>query len=181
MKAYKKKVALVFAMLLIACSSAAALHLVVTIATQDSARRHFAAWLKGAKYGGREGVLLQTNTVNCGPTALKMVLDSLGVERTLADIESAVTLDERGASLFDLMTYAKNQGLRAETWKLHVDDLADKPLPAVVFVYGDHFAVLDRITPQGEIHLRDPAIGRLRIDKADFANIWSGETLLIRK
>ncbi len=181
MKAWKSRMALVFALLLIIGTSTAALHLAATLATQDSARRHLAAWLKGATYAGIEGVVLQTRTMNCGPAALKMALDSLGVHRTLIEIERGVALDKRGSSLFDLMTYAQNQGLHAETWQLHVDDLADKPLPAIVFVHGDHFAVLDRITAQGEMHVRDPAIGQLRMDKAAFEHIWSGETLLLKR
>jgi len=168
-------------MLLIICSCVTALHLAAALATQDSARRHLAAWLKGARYEGLEDVALQTHNMNCGPSALKMVLDSLGVKRTLAEIEDAITIDERGSSLFDLMTYAQNQGLRAEAWQLNVDDLQDKKLPAIVFVYQDHFAVLDRITPQGEVQLRDPAIGQLRMNKDAFEKIWNGETLLIKK
>jgi ABC-type bacteriocin/lantibiotic exporter with double-glycine peptidase domain len=177
----KNKTAWSFAMLFIICSAITTVHLVVTLATQDSARRHLAAWLKGAKYEGLKGVSLQNRTMNCGPSALKMVLDSLGVKRTLAEIEGAITIDERGSSLFDLMTYAQNQGLRAEAWQLNGDNLQDKPLPAIVFVDGDHFVVLDRITPQGQIQLRDPAIGQLRMSKDAFEKIWNGETLLIKK
>ncbi|MFT5088618.1 MAG: ABC-type bacteriocin/lantibiotic exporter with double-glycine peptidase domain [Candidatus Latescibacterota bacterium] len=181
MISWKTKIAQGGVMLLLICSSAAALHLLTTLATRDSARRHLAAWLKGAQYEGTAGVALQTRTMNCGPAALQMALDSWGVERTLAEIENAVTLDEQGSSLLDLMRYAQNQGLHTEAWQLNIKDLENKQLPAIVFIDGDHFAVLDRITPQDEVVLRDPAIGQLKMSKAAFERIWQGETLLLKK
>jgi len=181
MISWKSKIAQSGIMLLIICSSATALYFTTALATQDSARRHLAAWLKGAQYEGRAGVSLQTRTMNCGPTALKMALDGWSIERTLTEIESAITLSEQGSSLFDLMRYSQSQGLRAEAWQLNMEDLENKPLPAIVFIDGDHFAVLDRITAQGEIFLRDPAIGQLKMSKTAFERIWQGETLLLSR
>ena len=160
---------------------AATLQLVAGSITSETIYRNLAAWLKGAEYKGTEGVILQTRKMNCGPVALKMVLDSLGINRKLTDIEDMIKLDETGSSLFDLMGYAESQGVHAETWRLNIDDLQSKPLPAVVFVEDGHFAVLDQINEHGEVILRDPAIGRLRIGKGAFNRIWKGETLILTK
>ena len=160
---------------------ASTLQLVAVSVTSETIYRNLAAWLKGAEYEGIEGVILQTRKMNCGPVALKMVLDNLDINRELTDIESMIRLDETGSSLFDLMEYAESQGVHAEAWRLNIDDLESKPLPAVVFIEDDHFAVLDQIDEHGEVILRDPAIGRLRIGKGAFNRIWKGETLILTK
>ena len=179
MRAWKTKLAIGAAILVATSFLATALQVTVLFVTSETIHRNLAAWLKGAKYEGIEGVVLQTRTMNCGPAALKMALDSLGIDRELTDIESVIGLDETGSSLLDLMKYAESQGVHAEAWRLNIDDLADKPLPAIVFIEGDHFAVLDRITQHGEVVLRDPAIGRLRMSKETFGHIWRGETLVM--
>ena len=158
---------------------AATLQIIAEFVTSETIYRNVTAWLKHAEYEGTEGVVLQTRMMNCGPTALKMVLDNLGIEREIADIENTIGLDEAGSSLFDLMQYAESQGVHAEAWRLNMDDLENQPLPAIVFIEGDHFAVLDRITQRGEVILRDPAIGRLRMSKGSFGRIWQGETLIM--
>ena len=176
---WKNKLAIGATILVTISLSAAVLQIIVTFVTSENIYRNSAAWLKGAKYEGTEGVILQTRMTNCGPAALKMVLDSLGIDRELTDIGDMIGLDETGSSLFDLMKYAEGQGLHAEAWRLNIDDLEDKPLPAIVFIGGDHFAVLDRITQHGEVILRDPAIGRLRMSKGTFRHIWKGEILIM--
>ena len=176
---WKTKLA-IGAMLLVSVSLlAATLQIIVTFVTSENIYRNSAAWLKGAEYEGTEGVLLQTRTMNCGPAALKMVLDGLGIDRELTDIETMIGLDETGSSLLNLMKYAESQGVHVEAWRLNMDDLEDRPLPAIVFIEGDHFAVLDQIDQHGEVILRDPAIGRLRMSKGTFERIWGGETLIM--
>lgn len=177
---WKSKLTIGMAILSAIFSSAAALQIIVTLIASETIYRNSTAWLKDAKYEGTEGVVLQTRMTNCGPAALKMVLESLGIDRELTDIEDMIGLDETGSSLFDLMKYAESQGVHAEAWRLNIDDLKDKPLPAIVFIEDDHFAVLDQINQHGEIILRDPAIGRLRISKEAFEHIWGGETLIIK-
>ncbi len=176
---WKTKLAIGATILVAISFLAAALQIIVTFVTSENIYRNSAAWLKGAEYEGTEGVILQTRTMNCGPAALKMVLGGLGIDRELTDIEAMIGLDETGSSLFDLMKYAESQGVHAEAWRLTIDDLEDKSLPAIVFIEGDHFAVLDHITQRDEVILRDPAIGRLRMSKGTFERIWQGETLIM--
>lgn len=179
MVTWKTKLAIGAAILVSASLLATALQTTVLFVANETIHRKLAAWRKGAKYEGIEGVVLQTRNMNCGPAALKMALDSLGIEQKLKDIEGATGLDETGTSLLSLMKYAQSQGVHAEAWRLNIDDLGDTPLPAIVFIEGDHFAVLDRITQHGEVVLRDPAIGRLRMSKETFGHIWRGETLVM--
>jgi len=180
MTLWKSKLTIGAAIILVILS-AATLQLIAVFIANETIYRNAMAWLKGAEYEGTEGVILQTRKMNCGPASLKMVLDSLGIDQELTDIEDMIRLDETGSSLFDLMKYAESQGVHAEAWRLNIDDLESKSLPAVVFIEDDHFAVLDQINEHGEVILRDPAIGRLRMSKGAFNRIWKGETLILTK
>lgn len=146
----------------------------------DDVRRHWSAWLIGAQYRDLLDVTLQTHRTNCGPAALHMALASLGIDRSLAEIETFTAADSGGTSLFALEQYAKNQGVRTSLWRLNSSDLiAHSGQPTVAFVRGNHFVVIDSVKPDGSVLLRDPAIGRLRMTRAAWKQIWRGEVMLL--
>lgn len=147
---------------------------------RDDARRHWAAWSKGAQYRGLRDVTLQTHRTNCGPAALHMALARLGIHQPPEAIEAATGTDRSGTSLFALGQYAEDQGVGAALWHLNMDDLIERnQLPAIAFVEGDHFVVIDSIGRNGDLWLRDPAIGRLYMTRAAFQRIWQGEVILL--
>lgn len=140
--------------------------------------RKLTAWAKGAEYLGTEGVILQDKRNNCGPAALKMVFDHFAIPSGLVEIENQAALTDRGTSMLGLKEVSELMGLRAEGWRYTVEDFTAAPMPAIVFVHGDHFAVVDTITENGSIIMRDPVLGKLTISKEKFAKIWAGETLI---
>ena len=147
---------------------------------RDGARRHWAAWSKGAQYRGLQDVTLQTHRTNCGPAALHMALARLGIDHPLEAIEASTGTDGSGTSLFALGRYAEDQGVGAALWHLNMDDLVERDqLPAIAFVEGDHFVVIDSIGHGGDLWLRDPAIGQLHMTRAAFQRIWQGEVILL--
>lgn len=137
------------------------------------------AWLFGAEYLGRNGVVMQTGDADCGIAALQMVLAGRGVAGATLDSARAAVLKrgENGASMLELKVLAESRGVRAEGWRMGLAGLGRAPLPAVVHL-GDHFAVVDRILPNGRVEMRDPSLGRLRMAAADFRDIWTGHTLI---
>lgn len=156
------------------------LYALVPPGARDGARRHWAAWSKGAHYRGLQHVTLQTHQTNCGPAALHMALTHLGIHRPLAAIEAATGTDRSGTSLFALGQYAEDQGVGAALWHLNMDDLIERDqLPAIAFVEGDHFVVIDSIGRDGSLWLRDPAIGQLHMTRTAFQRIWQGEVMLL--
>lgn len=168
-----------YTLLLIALFTAA-MHLHAPEAVRDRARRSAAAWLKGARYEGSDGVTLQTHATNCGPAAMHMALARLGINRPLAEIEKTTGTDARGTSMFALGQYAQQQGLHASLWHLNMSDLiARRARPAIAFVEGNHFVLIDSIRQDGSVLLRDPAIGRLRMERAAFESIWRGQVILL--
>ena len=139
------------------------------------------SWAIGGTYLGTDGVVLQNRRNNCGPAALKMIFDHYGVHCDLSEIERTVGLTSIGSSLLALKQMAEIRGLRSEGWSLTPDDVLSIPLPAMLFVHGNHYVVIDSMTAEGDIFVRDPAIGRLRIKKEVLPGIWNGETLVFWK
>lgn len=133
----------------------------------------------GSEYLGRDGVVMQTTRVNCGPSALKMVLEYHGVHIPLEKLESIIPVEEDGASMLALKRAAVHFGLETDGWRLVFDDLRTGPLPALVFVDRSHFVVVDSIRHHS-VFLRDPGIGRLAVPETRFKERWRGETLLFR-
>ncbi|MGC9093854.1 MAG: cysteine peptidase family C39 domain-containing protein [Bacteroidota bacterium] len=146
----------------------------------ESFRRISAMWM-GAEYLGTEGVVMQTRRNNCGSAALKMVFDHFDIPSTIVQIDTSLGLSVRGASMLSLKELAEKKGLGVEGWKYTIGDFVKAPMPAIVFVHGDHFAVADSVTSDGYIILSDPALGKLRMTLGSFQKIWKGETLVFNK
>ena len=133
---------------------------------RDGARRHWAAWSKGAHYRGLRDVTLQTHRTNCGPAALHMALARLGIHQPLEAIEAATGTDRSGTSLFALGQHAEDQGVGAALWHLNMDDLIERnQLPAIAFVEGDHFLGDTRVSIQGGHAFLDSNLGGGRVDR----------------
>lgn len=140
-----------------------------------------AAWEMGGEYLGGEGVSPQDKRNNCGPAALKMVLDHHKMSAPLREIEERVELSERGSSMLALKRVAELHRLHVEGWRLSLEDLCRKPFPVIIFVENRHFVVVDSLDNTGFFYVRDPAIGRVKIPRKRLANIWKGETLVFGK
>ncbi len=86
-----------------------------------------------------EGVPLYTQKrLECGPTALAMVLQYHGIRAEPDDIARELSTKRLGGSLaIDMLLYAKKRGLRATYYRGSIEDLRDKlkrNLPPVIFV-----------------------------------------------
>ena len=143
--------------------------------------RRFSAWHMGAHYLGVKGVELQVKYNDCGPTSLKMVLDHFAIPATAQKLGEQIGLTRRGASMLALKEAAERKGLCANGWWLNPKDLLGTPFPAIILVHADHFVVVDSISPQRWVYVRDPAVGRLRISLHLLAGMWHGETLVFTK
>jgi predicted double-glycine peptidase len=136
------------------------------------------AWSAGATLVAADAAVMQTRRNDCGPAALKMVLDAHGIERPLKALSEEVGLTGRGTSLGRLRAVAARLGLPGRSWVLSPEDLANVPLPAIAFIRKNHFVVIRRLAAPQVLEVDDPALGRLRWPAHAFRRIWSGETLI---
>jgi len=151
------------------------------LATHDSdVMRRTAAWWTGGEFLGMEGVLFQRSTMDCGPAALKMVLDHFGIQSSLDELSSLSHQTTRGTSMLTLKEIAESKGLRVEGWHFAFNDFQTAPLPALVWVHRGHFMVVTHISADGRVDALDPSLGRLRYSRSNFQKIWDGDTLVFK-
>lgn len=110
--------------------------------------------------------VVQTSSMDCGPAALKCLLEGHGVPVSYGRLREACQTDVDGTSIDTLEVVARQLGLAAEQVMVPVDHLladTDAMLPAIVVVrHADeavHFVVVwRRFGPW--LQLMDPALGR---------------------
>lgn len=176
----KQKLIAFIGLVLILGAGGIILGFTIVIAAPDGPRR-FSAWRVGGEYAGTDGVVLQDKRNNCGPAALQMAFDHFGIASTVKEIEEQVGLTEGGSNMLALKEMAERKGLSAEGWRLTLEDFVGSMKPCLVFLNGDHFALVDSVSHAGVVFLRDPARGKLRIPMMKFPALWSGETLVLKR
>lgn len=136
------------------------------------------SFLQGVTYLGRDDVFMQKNAHDCGAAALEMVFSHHRITVAYEELLSELHASANGASMLSLQQAAQRNGLPCEGWRLSFAELRRAPLPAILFIRRNHFAVLDSFTAAGEPVIRDPACGKLRYSPRRLQSIWRGETLL---
>ncbi|MFA6467758.1 MAG: cysteine peptidase family C39 domain-containing protein [Bacteroidota bacterium] len=145
-----------------------------------AAGKKIEAMLMNAEYLGPEGVVFQKHSNDCGLSALQMVFNHYEIPSTVEALEQTITLSPNGASMLVLKETAEKKGLHVRGWRLTVNDLLAKPFPAILFIKGNHFIVVDSVRHE-ELFLRDPALGRIKMPVEQLPKIWGGETLILTK
>lgn len=87
----------------------------------------------------------QTTPVSdCGPRALALACQKLGVQVDLATLTQRAGTTKTGTTLEGLQRAAESVGLKTEGVQVDADALRHVPLPAIAWLNGNHFvAVLD--------------------------------------
>ena len=106
-----------------------------------------------------------------------MVLAAHGRWVPLDVLSHVCGVSRNGSRASDIVRAARKYGLKAEGRRLAPSQLADVPLPAILFVNQSHFVVLEGFDRR-KVHLNDPAQGRRTLAVAEFENVYSGIALL---
>jgi len=117
---------------------------------------------------------------SCGPIALQKIFRHYGIRATLAEITASVPLTRRGTSLGALKEAAEARGMKAEGWRICFEDLQHVRLPAIVYVNGNHFLVVDSIAGDDAVFVSD-ARGAWVMTRGEFLQGWHGETLILEQ
>jgi ABC-type bacteriocin/lantibiotic exporter with double-glycine peptidase domain len=153
---------------------------ILAIADRHEDARRQNPWMPYGIVTNAADVVLQKGSIDCGPAALKMIFEHFGMETSLREIQRQTLRESRGATMLALKEEAERGGLIAEGWRLDSADLTKERFPAILFINGNHFVVADSLGSSGRVYLRDPACGKVTIQKKYLMNYWKGESLVFR-
>ncbi len=119
--------------------------------------------------------VFQIEAAECGAASLCMVLGYYGRYIDLKDMRKDCHISRDGSRLSYLMEAARKHGLKPEAFRTG-PELKSITLPCIVFWRFYHFLVVERITKKW-VYLADPATGRRKVTKEDFAMNYSGIAL----
>ena len=130
------------------------------------------------------GVVIQKWDTSCGAAAMATVLtyhfnDPVS-EREVANgllrqTEPLKVRHRGGFSLLDMKRYAKERGYSATGFRgMGFEDIRylDGPIVPVQFHGYNHYVVFKGLTPEGKVHLADPAFGNRIVSREKFEEAW---------
>jgi hypothetical protein len=118
----------------------------------------------------------QTESVSCGAAALASVCRFYGADGELAEIAAVTPTTSGMTSLLDLSHVAHALGFETEALRASKRTLGGVSLPAIVHLFGDHWAVLYEVT-RDDVCVADPMRGLRRLARSDFDSDWTGWVL----
>ena len=126
----------------------------------------------------RVPMIHQIDEMDCGAACLAMVSAAHGRRISLTRARDAADTNISGSSLAGIVRGAEQLGFEARTVKASKRNLDELPLPAIAHWDGFHWLVVTEVGTK-RVRVVDPAIGRRRIDRAEFEERWSGYTALL--
>nr|WP_062338828.1 peptidase domain-containing ABC transporter [Herbidospora sakaeratensis] len=122
----------------------------------------------------RVPVRLQSGLAECGAACLAMVLSHHGRHTGVREVSEQCGVGRDGLSALAIVKAARGYGLTATAYK--AETVTDAPLPAVAHWRRNHFVVVERQNAR-HVDVVDPAIGRRRLTREEFAEGYSGVLL----
>ena len=120
--------------------------------------------------------VLQFEVTECGTCCLAMVLSYFGHWEPLDRLRQLCGASRDGVSAGSLVRAAKQLNMNVKGFGVKADELADLPMPQILFWNFNHFVVLESV--QGDVvEVVDPAIGRRRLRLADLEAGYCGVSL----
>ncbi len=113
----------------------------------------------------------QLNSMDCGPTCLRMICKYYGKHVSAETIRLMAGYNKLGVSLLDLSVTAEKLGFRTRGVRINVEQLLLANLPAILYWNQRHFVVLISINKL-KVKVADPANNIVTYTKEEFLDNW---------
>lgn len=119
----------------------------------------------------------QLDTMDCGPTCLRMVAKYYGKHYNLETLRQLSFITREGVSMLGISDAAEHIGFRTSGVMISFGQLVtEAPLPCIVHWKQNHFVVVYDIRKSKKtghlIYVADPARGLVKYDESDFKKCW---------
>lgn len=113
----------------------------------------------------------QPDTMDCGPTCLRMVLRYYGKNYSLQELRERCDTNRTGSSLLHIKTGAEKLGFHSEGFRLSFAALQKQKLPCIAYWKQQHYVVVYKIT-NAHVYVSDPSHDRVRYTYEEFLAGW---------
>jgi len=119
----------------------------------------------------------QLDSMDCGPTCLRMVAKHYGKSFSLPFLREKCYIDKAGVSLMGISEAAELIGFRTLAVKIPLSDKSDlpslkeAPLPTIVHWNQNHFIVVYKYSKK-HIWIADPGSGKFKLTHQEFKQSW---------
>ncbi|WP_293577531.1 ATP-binding cassette domain-containing protein [Phaeobacter sp.] len=120
--------------------------------------------------------ILQEDRADCGIASLAIVSALQGKSVDLAILKARFPTPADGTNLLDLLMISRELGLCGRAVRVDLDDLSKLKLPAILHFGMYHFVVLTHVNGKS-FHVRDPAVGRYVLGRAEMSARFTGVAL----
>jgi len=119
---------------------------------------------------------LQREATECGAASLGIILKYYGREVPLMELRGKCGVSRDGTNAGQIIRTAREYGLTARGGKSTVEFLENTDLPVIIFWKFNHFLVVEGFDKK-LAYLNDPALGRRKVSREEFAKSYSGIVL----
>ncbi len=115
----------------------------------------------------------QLDTMDCGPTCLRMIAKHYGKNYSLQVLREKSGVNREGVSMTSIGIAAEKIGFRTLVAKVDFDKIVQEaPMPFIAHWEQNHFVVVYEIK-KDRVSLADPKIGQVTISKKEFLESWA--------
>lgn len=118
----------------------------------------------------------QLDSMDCGPTCLRMVAKYYGKSYSLQTLRERSFITRQGVSMLGISEAAESIGFRTNGVKITLSQLKkEAPLPCILHWNQNHFVVLYKIK-RDKFYIADPGSTLVRYNENEFSSCWISNT-----